>query len=98
MPVRISAKRFSGQIDVDRSGQGIGDDQRWRGQECRANLLVNPALEVTISGEHRGDDQFVRVNCLCYLANERPGVADTRCAAIAYGVEAECFEKSGQAG
>ena len=41
-----------------RAGDGVGDDQRRRGQIVGLDFRVDAALEVAVAGEHGGRDQI----------------------------------------
>ena len=56
----VLADRLGVPVDVDLAGQGVGDDQRRRGQIVRSHLGMHAALEVAVAAEHGGDDQAVR--------------------------------------
>ena len=45
-------------VEVDRSGERVGDDERRRRQVIRAHLGVDAALEVAVAAEDgRGDER-----------------------------------------
>ncbi len=57
LAVGVLAERIVDQVESHVARDGVGDDQRWRGEEIHAHVGVNAALEVTITREHRaGND------------------------------------------
>ena len=60
--VRVVAERLLRQVDVDAAGEGVGDDQRRRGEEIRPHLGVDAALEIAVAAQHRRDDEVVLVD------------------------------------
>ena len=87
-----------GDVDVHGAGERVGDDQRRGGQVVHLDVGVDPALEVAVAGEHRGDREVVLVDGLGDLLRQRAGVADAGGAAVADEVEAELVQVRGQAG
>src|SRR3981081_3175192 len=51
-------ERLVVEVDVDAAREGIRHDQRRGGEVVRAHFLLNPALEVAISREHRAYDEI----------------------------------------
>ena len=45
----VLAKRLRHEIDSDIAGDRVGHDQRRRGEEVRADVRMNPRLEVTVT-------------------------------------------------
>ena len=88
----VVAQRLVLQVDVHRAGQGVGDDQRGRGQVVGADLGVDPALEVAVAAQDGDGDQVVFVDRLGDLRRQRARVADAGRAAVADQVEAELVE------
>ena len=86
-----------GDVDLHRAGEGVRDDQRRGRQVVHLDVGVDPALEVAVAGEHRGDGQVVVVDRLGDLLRQRAGVADAGGAAVADEVEADLVEVRGQA-
>ena len=77
------------EVDVDAAGEGVGDDQRRRGEIVGLDLRVDAALEVAVAAEHGGDDEVVRLDGLGDGVGQRAAVADAGGAAVADQVEAE---------
>src|SRR5699024_2720366 len=98
LAVLAGTQRFGGDVHVHRPGQGIGDHQRWRGQVVHLHVRVDPALEVPVTGQDRGDRQVVVVHGLGDRRQQRAGVADAGGAAVADQVEAQLVQVRGQAG
>ena len=90
--VLVGAERVLGDVHQQRTGDGIGDDQRRRGQVVGAHVRVDAALEVAIAGQHRAGDQVAIGDGLGDFLRQRAGVADAGCAAVADEVEAEGVE------
>ncbi len=76
-----------------RPGERVGDDERRRCQVIGAHLRMDAALEVTVAGQYRGDDQVVLGDRERDVFGQRPAVADARRAAVADEVEAERVER-----
>ena len=85
-------------VDVHVAGDGIGDDQRRRGEIVGAHVGADAALEVAVAREHRDRDEIILVDRFRDFRRQRTGVADARGAAIADEVEAERVEIFLQAG
>ena len=97
-PVAARPERLGRQVDVDPAGQREGDDERRRGEVARACQRMDPALEVAVPGQDRGDDQVVRLDRGGDRLVERPGVADAGRAAVAGQGEPERLERRHQPG
>ncbi len=85
------------EVEVHGTGQGVGDDQRRGGQVVHLHVRVDPAFEVAVAREHRGDGEVVGLDGLGDLGVQRTGVADAGGAAVADDVEAELLQVRGQA-
>ena len=48
------------EVEVDRAGERVGDDERRRREVVRAHLGVDAPLEVAVAAEHRGGDERAR--------------------------------------
>ena len=94
----IDAERLLRKIDIHRAGDGVGDDERRRGEIVGAHVGVDAAFEVAIARQHRGGDQIVVVDRLGILRRQRTGIADAGGAAEADEIEAELVEILLQAG
>ena len=70
LTVRVAAQGIIQKVDVHRAGQGIGHDQRGRGQVIRPDLGIDPAFEVPVAAQDGGDDQIVVVDRLRDLGGE----------------------------
>ena len=97
-PSRAGAERLGREVDVDPAGEREGDDQRRRGEVARPRQRVDPALEVAVARQDRGDDQVVRLDRRGDRVVERAGVADAGRAAVAGQREAERLERVHQPG
>jgi hypothetical protein len=86
------ADRGGGEILDHRALERIGDHQRRRGEEVRAHVGRDAALEVAVARDHGGGDEAVVVDRLADRLGERAGVADAGGAAIADKVEADIVE------
>src|SRR5437763_952277 len=53
------AERLGGEVEIDAAGEGVGDDERRRGEVVGPHLGVDAALEVAVARQHAGDDQAV---------------------------------------
>ena len=92
------AERIGGEIDVQRAGQRIGDDERRRGEIVGAHIGIDAAFEIAVAGEHRGGDEIVLADRFRDRLRQRAGIADAGGAAIADEIEAELVEILLQAG
>ena len=92
LAVLAHAERLARDVDLERAGERVGDDQRRRGEIVRAHVRIDAALEVAVAGEHRAGDEVVRVDRLGDRLGQRPGIADAGRAAVADEVEAERVE------
>ena len=97
-PSLAGAERLGGQIDVQRSRQRVGDDERRRREVVRAHVLLDAAFEVAVAGQHRTDDETALAHFGRDLVGQRSAVADAGRAAVADEVEAERVEVRLQAG
>ncbi len=95
--VLVGAQGVLGDVHLHGAGQGVRDDQRRGRQVVHLDVRVDPALEVAVAGEHRGDREVVLVDRLGDLVRQRAGVADAGGAAVADQVEADLVEVGGQA-
>ena len=63
MPALVPFRdRFLGEVDVDRSGERVGDDQRRAREKVGAYLLMNACLEVPVAREHARGHQVIPVD------------------------------------
>ena len=92
LAVLAHAERLARDVDLERAGERIGDDERRRGEIVRAHVRIDAALEVAVAGKHRAGDEVVLVDRLGDRLRQRPGIADAGRAAIADEVEAERVE------
>ena len=98
LSVGARPQRLGRQVDVDPAGQREGDDEGRGGQVARARERVDPALEVAVARQDRGDDQVVLLDRRGDRLVERPGVADAGRAAVAGQREPERLERRHQPG
>jgi hypothetical protein len=75
----VVAQRLVVEVDVHTTGQGIGNDQRWRRQIVGPNQRMNAALEVAIAAQHRRHDQVTRLDALRHRIWKGTAVVDTDC-------------------
>ena len=92
LAVAAGAERLGGDVDVERAGERIGDDQRRRGEVVGPHVGVHAAFEIAVARQHRGGDEIVVVDAFGDRGRQRPGIADAGGAAIAHEVEAERVE------
>src|SRR5450830_1313513 len=92
------ADRFRHQIARHVAGDGVGDDQRWRSEEVRADVRVNTCFEVAVARQHGRRDDVVRGNRCVQLRRQIAGIADTGGAAVGGHAEAQFFQVRQQAG
>ena len=96
LAVGALAERLGGEVDVHPAGQRVGDDQRRAGQVVGLDVLVDPALEVAVAGEHGADGEVLLGDRRRDLLGQRAGVADAGGAAVADQVELERVEVLGR--
>ena len=92
---RPSAPMPSGslhQVGVEGPGEGVGDDERRRGQVVHADVGVDASLEVPVSREHGAHGQVGLDDCIRHAVEKRTRVADAGGAAVADEVVAERLE------
>jgi hypothetical protein len=80
------------QVDIDRAGDGEGDDQRRRHEEVRLDDLMDAGLEVAVAESTEAATMSSDFTTLLDAGIERAGVADAGGAAVADGLEAELVE------
>ena len=90
--VLVLTERFRRQIDVQRPGQRVSDDQRRGGEVVRPHVRADPPLEVAVAGKDGGGDQIALRNRLRQFRLNRAGVADAGGAAITDEVEADSVQ------
>src|SRR5919206_355566 len=74
---------------VDPAGQGVGHDQRRRGQVAGADLRMDPTFEVAVPAQHRGHHEVVLLDRTGDRVGQRAAVADAGRAAVADELVAE---------
>ena len=94
----VLADRVVLDVPVHRPGQRVGDDQRRGGQVVHLDVGVDPALEVAVAREDRGDREVVLLHRGRDRFGQRARVPDAGDAAVADEVEAELLEVGGEAG
>ena len=77
------ADRFGHQVTRDVAGDRVGDDQRRRREEVRADVRVDPRFEVTVARQHGCRDDVVLRDRFVQLRRQVARVADTGRAAVA---------------
>ncbi len=90
--VRVLAQRILGQVHAQRTCDGIGDDQRWRGKIVGLDVRADPAFEVTVARQHRTGDEIAIGDRFRQWGFEWTGITDTRRATISDEVEPERIE------
>ena len=88
----VGAERSLGDVDLHRTGNRVGDDERRRRQVVGAHVGVDAAFEVAIAGQHRGRHQVVLVDRFGNLLGQRTRIADAGGAAEADEIEAQRIE------
>lgn len=77
------------EVDVDGTGQSVGDDQRRRGQVVGAGNGVDTALEVSVSGKDGSNDEILSVDSVGHFVGDLTGVTNACHAAVTSGGEPE---------
>src|SRR5260370_569500 len=88
----VGGDRLGEQVDGHRPRQGVGDDERRRGEVGETHEGVDAPLEVAIAREHRRRDEAALGDGPGDRLWQRPAVADAGRAAVADEVEAERLE------
>ena len=88
----VGAERLGGEVDLQRAGERVGDDQRRRGEIVGAHVRIDAALEIAVAREHRRGDEIALGDRRRDRLRQRPGIADAGGAAEADEVEAERVE------
>ena len=88
----VLAERVGVEVEVHRPGQTVGDDQRRRREVVHLDVRVDPALEVAVARQHRGDGEVTLLHGGRDLLGQRARVADAGRAAVADEVVAELVE------
>src|SRR5208282_5624190 len=94
---RPRSYRLGGQVDVHGARERVGNYERRRGQVVHLDVRVDPALEVTVAGQHRDDGEVVVGDRGADRLRQRAGVADAGGAAVADQAEAELLQVRGEA-
>src|SRR5690606_30869337 len=92
------ADRLPSQVLGNRTGQGIGHDQRRRGEIVGLDVRGDAALEIAVAGKNCSSDQPLVVDRPGNRARQRAGIADAGGAAEPDKVEADLVEFLLQAG
>src|SRR5215204_2095220 len=90
--VCVMPERLIDEVYIHRSSQGIGDDERRRGQVVRPDIRVDPTLEVAVAREDSGDHEVVLVDRLGDLLRKRPRVPDARRTPVSHDVELQLLQ------
>ena len=96
-PAAIRPQRLLLQVDIDRTGQRVGDHQRRRGQVVGLHLLVDAAFEVAVAAEYRRHHQFLALDRFRDGLGQRAAVSDAGRAAEPDQVESQLLEVRDQA-
>lgn len=88
----ILTKRVIGEVDVNATCEGVGNDKRRGHEEIRTNGTVNAGFEIAVAGEDGGADKITLVNGFLDGGVEWSGVADAGGTAVADGLEPELIE------
>ena len=86
-------ERLRCEVDVGRSGDRVGHNQRWAGEIVRLHLRVDSTFKVAVAGEDCGDDEVTVRDRFRDWFRQRSTVADAGRATVADGVEAELVER-----
>nr|GEU28369.1 hypothetical protein [Tanacetum cinerariifolium] len=92
------AYRLGHQVDGHVAGDGVRNHQRWRGQEVRTDVRVDPRFEVTVTGQHGRGDDVVRGDGGVQFRGQVAGVTDAGRATVSGDAEAQLLQVWQQAG
>ncbi len=98
LAVLARPERLGLEVHVHAAGQGVGDDQRRRGEVIRPHFGMDAPLEVAVAAQHGRHDEAVVGDRLGYRLRQRSAVPDARGAAVADQVEAQRLQRPHQAG
>ena len=90
--VAVLAQRPALKIGEQRAGDGVGDDERGRGQKIHPHLRVDASLEITVAGNHGTDRETAILDGSRHRCRQRTRVAATGGAAEARDMKAERIE------
>ena len=90
--IGAGADWLGGDVDADRPGKCVCDDQRRGHQEIGFDVCVNARFKVTVSRENGNSDDLVVDDGLLNRRVQWSGVPNTGCTAVADSLEAELIE------
>ncbi len=82
LAVLVVADGILGEVDVDRAGQGVGNDQRRGSQIVGFDIGWIRPSKLRLPDKHGGDGQIVVVDGLADLFRQRAAVSDAGGAAV----------------
>ena len=88
----ILAERFAVEINIDRTCDGVGHNQRRRRKVVGANIRADAAFEVAVSAQHARHDKILGVDRIVDWFWKRPRVADACRATESDCPESHCFK------
>src|SRR5690606_13146824 len=92
LAILVLAERLRRQVLGAGAGEGVGYDQRRRGQVIRLHVWRHATFEVAVAGEHGGRDQALVVDDLGDRAGQRTRIADAGGASEADEIEADLVQ------
>ena len=95
--VAIDSEGFLRQIDIDPTGEGKGDNERWRHKEVGFDGGVDACLKITVTRKDTGGDEIMVEDRFLDRSGKRAGVADAGGTAVADEIKAELIEVGLQA-
>ena len=92
LAVGADTDRLAGEIDVERAGQGVRDDEWGRGEVRGAHLRVHASLEVAVTRQDSSNGELVLGDRGIERLRQRARVTNAGRAAVANEVEAQLVE------
>ncbi len=80
-------------VDLHRTGKGVGHHQHRAGQVVRPHQRMHAAFEVAVARQHRRHHQVMILDGLFDIVVQRAGVTDTGRTAITHQVETQLVER-----
>ena len=92
MTVKTGADGFGGEVHIDATGEGVGDDEGRGAQIIRLGLRMDAALEIAIAAQHGGDDEVAVLDRLFHARIQRTAVANAGGASVCNREESKLLE------
>src|SRR5262249_51398408 len=87
--VTSHAERLGRQIYRHPARDRVRDDQRWRREIVRPNLLLDAPFEIPVAAQDGGDHEVTAVDFAGHIIGQRTAVADAGRTPVPHKAEAE---------